>query len=125
MKIPKELIREFVKEEKFTSTSQIMDAMKELFSSALEEVLQCEMDEQLGFNKHVRTSDRTVLETQSDFLNRLFDLCSTLVRKLSSYLLYFPFGFPYILDTVFLCSIFYPLGFGKPLVSQRYPTFVK
>ena len=57
MKLPKELIKEIVKEEKFTSTTQIMDTIKEMFSDILEEVLQCEIEEQLGYEKHQRRSD--------------------------------------------------------------------
>lgn len=57
MKIPKELIKEIVKEEKFTSTNQIMETIKEMFSDILGEVLQCEIDEQLGYEKHQRRSD--------------------------------------------------------------------
>lgn len=57
MKIPKELIKEIVREEKFTSTNQIMDTIKEMFSDILEEVLQCEMEEQLGYEKHQRRGD--------------------------------------------------------------------
>jgi len=57
MKLPKELIREIVKEQKFTSTNQIMETIKEMFSDVLEEVLQCEIDEQLGYEKHQRRGD--------------------------------------------------------------------
>lgn len=57
MKLPKELIKEMVKEQKFTSTDQIMETIKEMFSDILEEVLQCEIDEQLGYEKHQRRSD--------------------------------------------------------------------
>ena len=57
MKLPKELIKEIVKEEKFTSTTQIMDTIKAMFSDILEEVLQCEIEEQLGYEKHQRRSD--------------------------------------------------------------------
>lgn len=57
MKLPKELIKEMVKEQKFTSTNQIMETIKEMFSDVLEEVLQCEMDEQLGYDKHQRRRD--------------------------------------------------------------------
>jgi len=57
MKLPKELIKEMVKEQKFTSTNQIMETIKEMFSDILEEVLQCEIDEQLGYEKHQRRSD--------------------------------------------------------------------
>jgi putative transposase len=57
MKLPKELIKEIVKEQQFTSTNQIMEAIKEMFSDILEEVLQCEIDEQLGYEKHQRRGD--------------------------------------------------------------------
>lgn len=57
MKLPKELIKEIVKEQKFTSTNQIMETIKEMFSDILEEVLQCEIEEQLGYEKHQRRSD--------------------------------------------------------------------
>lgn len=57
MKLPKEIIREIVKEEKFTSTNQIMETIKEMFSDVMEEVLQCEIDEQLGYEKHQRRGD--------------------------------------------------------------------
>ncbi|WP_310176367.1 IS256 family transposase [Neobacillus niacini] len=57
MKLPKELVKEIVREQKFTSTNQIMETIKEMFSDILEEVLQCELDEQLGYEKHQRRSD--------------------------------------------------------------------
>jgi len=57
MKLPKELIKEIVRKQKFTSTNQIIEMIKEMFSDILEEVLQCEMDEQLGYEKHQRRSD--------------------------------------------------------------------
>ena len=49
MKIPKELIKEYVKSEKFTNTADIMESIKSMFADVLNEVLQCEMDEQLGY----------------------------------------------------------------------------
>lgn len=57
MKLSKEIIKEMVKEQKFTSTNQIMDTIKEMFADVLEEVLQCEIEEQLGYEKHQRRSD--------------------------------------------------------------------
>jgi len=57
MKLPKELIKEMVKEQKFTSTDQIMETIKDMFSDILQEVLQCEIDEQLGYEKHQRRSE--------------------------------------------------------------------
>ncbi|WP_264807317.1 IS256 family transposase, partial [Cytobacillus sp. NCCP-133] len=52
-----ELVKELVKEKKFTSTNEIMETIKEMFSDILEEVLQCEIEEQLGYEKHQRRSD--------------------------------------------------------------------
>ena len=49
MKIPKELIKEYVKSENFTSTNDIMESIKSMFADVLNEVLQCELDEQLTF----------------------------------------------------------------------------
>ena len=60
MKIPKEIIKEYVKSENFTNTTDIMESIKSMFADVLNEVLQCEMDEQLGYDKHERTeSDDT------------------------------------------------------------------
>ncbi len=55
MKIPKEVIKEYVKSEKFTNTADIMESIKSMFADVLNEVLQCELDEQLGYEKHERT----------------------------------------------------------------------
>ena len=54
MKIPKELIKEYVKSENFTNTTDIMESIKTMFADVLNEVLQCEL-EQLGYDKHTRT----------------------------------------------------------------------
>jgi len=55
MKISKELIKEFVKSEDFKSTGDIMESIKSMFAEVLNEVLQCEIEEKLGYNKHERT----------------------------------------------------------------------
>ncbi|TYS44179.1 IS256 family transposase, partial [Bacillus infantis] len=57
MKLPKEVVKDLVKEKKFTSTNEIMETIKEMFSDILEEVLQCEIEEQLGYEKHQRRSN--------------------------------------------------------------------
>lgn len=58
MKIPKEIIRDYVKNESFTNTTEIMDSIKSMFADVLNEVLQCELDEKLGFDKHERTDEK-------------------------------------------------------------------
>ena len=54
MKMPKELIKELVRNEKFTSTNEIMETIKGMFADVLEETLQCEIEEKLGYDKHKR-----------------------------------------------------------------------
>ena len=55
MKIPKELIKEFVKSEDFKSTGDIMESIKSMCADVMNEVLQCEIDEKLGYDRHERT----------------------------------------------------------------------
>ena len=50
-KTSKELLKEFVKSQKFTSTTDIMNSMKELFSDALQAVMEAEFEENLGYEK--------------------------------------------------------------------------
>lgn len=54
MKIPKEIIKDYVKNEQFKSTGDIMESIKSMFTDVLNEVLQCEIDESLGYDKHER-----------------------------------------------------------------------
>lgn len=58
-KIPKELIREFVKEQKFTSTDQILSTLKEMFRDVLQDSLEVEFDEQMGYDKYDVSSKPT------------------------------------------------------------------
>jgi len=54
MKIPREVIKELIKSESFKSTGDIMETVKNMFAEVLEETLQCEIDEKLGYDKHER-----------------------------------------------------------------------
>jgi transposase-like protein len=54
MKIPKEIIKDYVKNEQFKSTGDIMESIKSMFADVLNEVLQCEIEESLGYDKHER-----------------------------------------------------------------------
>jgi len=54
MKLPRETIKELVKKEKFSNTGEIMEAIKSMFAEVLEETLKCELDEELGYDKHER-----------------------------------------------------------------------
>ena len=50
----KDLIKGLVKEQHFTSTIDVMNCMKEMFAGVLQETLNAEMDEHLGFDKSER-----------------------------------------------------------------------
>lgn len=53
----KELLKEFVNSQQFTSTTEIMSSMKELFSDVLQQVMEAEIEEQLGYEKSQRMSN--------------------------------------------------------------------
>ncbi len=53
-KTSKELLREFVNSQHFTSTTDIFNAMKELFSDVLQQVMEAELEEKLGYEKSQR-----------------------------------------------------------------------
>ena len=45
---PKDLLKEYVQSQQFSSTADIMQAMKEMFRDVLEQVMEVEMDNELG-----------------------------------------------------------------------------
>ena len=58
-KTSKELLKEFVNSQRFTSTTETTNSMKELFSDRLKVVMEAELKEKLGYEKSGRTSDKT------------------------------------------------------------------
>ena len=56
-KAPAEMMREFVKSQKFTSTEDIMAAMKEMFKDVLQQVMECELANEIGYKKSERMSN--------------------------------------------------------------------
>jgi len=48
----KELLRDYVREQKFESADQVLTSLKEMFRDVLQEALEAEMDEELGYGKH-------------------------------------------------------------------------
>ena len=53
-KASKEMLRAFVNSQDFTSTTEIMNSMKELFSDVLQQVMEAELEEKLGYEKSER-----------------------------------------------------------------------
>ena len=56
-KAPAEMMREFVRSQNFTSTDEVMTAMKDMFKDILQEVMKCELADELGYEKSERTSN--------------------------------------------------------------------
>ena len=56
-KVPAEMMREFVRSQKFTSTDEVMTAIKNMFKDILQEVMECELADQLGYEKSERVSN--------------------------------------------------------------------
>ncbi|MBD9051396.1 MAG: hypothetical protein EGR41_09010 [Ruminococcus sp.] len=56
-KAPAEMMREFVRSQNFTSTDEVMTAMKDMFKDILQEVMECELSDKLGYEKSERMSN--------------------------------------------------------------------
>lgn len=52
---PQELLKDYVKRQKFISTAEIMDAMKEMFRDVIQTVMEVKLDEELGRERCQRT----------------------------------------------------------------------
>lgn len=59
--LSKEVLRNYIKEQNFTSADEVLVAMKEMFRDILQEALESEMDTQLGYDKY----DISEKETQN------------------------------------------------------------
>lgn len=58
--IAKEILRDYIKEQNFTSPNDILSAMKGMFKDVLQEALEAEMDLQLGYNKYDISEKQTL-----------------------------------------------------------------
>ena len=54
---PKDLLKEYVQSQQFTSTGDIMQGMKEMFRDVLEQVMEVEMDDELGRERCQRSEE--------------------------------------------------------------------
>ena len=50
--LSKEVLRNYIKEQQFGSSGDVLVAMKEMFRDVLQEALEAEMDDELGYGKH-------------------------------------------------------------------------
>lgn len=68
-KVPAEMMREFVRSQKFTSTDEVMTAMKDMFKDILQEVMECELADELGYEKSERTSNYECSNKSKNYRN--------------------------------------------------------
>ena len=60
-----EMMREFVRSQNFTSTDEVMTAMKDMFKDILQKVMECELADELGYEKSERVSNsKKTVKTQ-------------------------------------------------------------
>ena len=68
-KTPKEMLKAYVDSQKFNSTTEIMEAMKETFRDVLQQVMESELDTELGYEKSQRTSESAVENKGRNYRN--------------------------------------------------------
>ena len=66
---PKELMKQYVDSQNFTSTTEIMQAMKDLFRDAIQQVMESELDVELGYEKSERMSDSKTDNLSKNYRN--------------------------------------------------------
>lgn len=66
---PAELMREYVNSQNFSSTNEVMAAMKEMFKDVLQQVMETELDNKLGYEKSERTSDNAETAESKNYRN--------------------------------------------------------
>ena len=55
--VPQDLMKEYVQSQHFTSTAEIMQAMKEMFRDVIQTAMEVEMDEDLGRERCQRSQE--------------------------------------------------------------------
>lgn len=63
------MMKEFVNSQKFESTTEVMAAMKEMFAEVLQQVMECELEEKLGYEKSERMSDTAEKTLSKNYRN--------------------------------------------------------
>ena len=66
---PQKLLKEYVQSQHFTSTADIMQAMKEMFRDVIQTVMEVEMDEELGRERCERAKSEDGENTRRNYRN--------------------------------------------------------
>lgn len=68
-KTPAEMMKEYVNSQQFESTADVMAAMKELFADVVQRVMECELDNMLGYEKSQRMGEADENEVSKNYRN--------------------------------------------------------
>ena len=68
--IPKEVIKELIKNEKFSTTSDVMEAIKDMFKDVLQEVMEAGLELGLGYGKQGPRSENDKTVVLKNYRNR-------------------------------------------------------
>lgn len=68
-KAPEKIMREFVRSQNFTSTDEVMTAMKDMFKDILQEVMECELADELGYEKNEKMSSDECANKSKNYRN--------------------------------------------------------
>ena len=63
------MMKEYVNSQNFESTADIMVAMKEMFADVLQQVMECELQEKLGYEKSARVSENVENTVAKNYRN--------------------------------------------------------
>ena len=63
------MLKAYMNSQEFSSTTEIMKAMKEMFRDVLQQVMESELDMELGYEKSQRTSDPTIKNKGRNYRN--------------------------------------------------------
>jgi len=63
------MMKEYVNSQNFESTADIMAAMKEMFADVLQQVMECELQEKLGYEKSERVSNNVENTVSKNYRN--------------------------------------------------------
>ena len=67
--IPKEVIKELIREQKFANTTEVMGAIKDMFRDVLQEIMEAELENELGYEKQERRSENVVESMSKNYRN--------------------------------------------------------
>ncbi len=68
-KVPAELLKSYVQSQQFTSTTEIMEAIKDMFRDVIQQVMEVELGQELGYEKSERVSSSDDYKAPKNYRN--------------------------------------------------------